>query len=235
MRSNILLQSPPPSPASSLRRIHHFNDSSPFGHDMVRQCDSITENISVVPVVFIGATLGIQVEDTIDTQGLQQGDTVVVARSMRCNLHHAAKPCPLWLCTICSYPDDASPLRNVVRLKPAPRLAERPVCSRFGACVMSVLFQGGGAFWTNTIFPLQTTSTAARRPAPEFGNRRRRRWPARTAYIAQLPIPGCIVRSPEFTKCTSATTRAGWSRNGFSSRRQTGGRRCVSPQSGRNE
>ncbi|WP_218164183.1 hypothetical protein, partial [Burkholderia ubonensis] len=92
--------------------------------------------------------------DTIDMQGLQQGDTVVVARSMWCNLHHAVKPRPLWLCSICSSPDDASSLRNMVRLKPAPRLAERPVCTHFGACVMSVLFQGGGAFWTNTILTL---------------------------------------------------------------------------------
>lgn len=87
---------------------------------------------------------------------------------------------------------------------------------------MSVLFQGGGAFWTNTIFPLQTTPTTAQRPAPEFGNCRGRRWPTRTTNIVQLPIPGCGWRSPEFSKCTSATMRAGWLRNDCSSRLQTG-------------
>lgn len=117
--------------------------------------------------------------------------------------------------------NDVSPFSNVVRLKPAPRLPERPVCTRFGACVMSVLFPRGGAFWTNTRFMLQTGSMTTRRPNPEFSNCRRRRRPSRTTHIASLPTTGCVARSPEFASCTSMTMSVGASPEGFSDASRT--------------
>lgn len=68
-------------------------------HDMVRQDVGISANPSCLSP-HPGAKLGIQVGDTIYTHVLQQGDTVVGTRSMRCNLHHAAKPRPYWLSAI---------------------------------------------------------------------------------------------------------------------------------------
>ncbi|VWD46710.1 hypothetical protein BCO18430_07164 [Burkholderia contaminans] len=144
--------------------------------------------------------------------GCASATVSAVARTTWCNLHHAREPCQFGLRAISSHCNDVSPFSNVVRLKPAPRLPERPVCTRFGACVMSVLFPRGGAFWTNTRFTLQTGPTTARRPTPEFGNCRRRRWPPRATHIALLPTTGYATRSMEFVQCTSMTTSAGASR-----------------------
>lgn len=145
--------------------------------------------------------------------GCASATVSAVARTTWCNLHHAREPCQFGLRAISGHCNDVSPFSNVVRLKPAPRLPERPVCTRFGACVMSVLFQGGGALWTNTSFQQQTGPTTSPLPAPEFGNGRRRRRQPRTTNIASLPTTGCVTRSTEFAQCTSTTTIADASPN----------------------
>ena len=55
-----------------------FQRAAPFGHHMVRQCVCISVNICVVPDLFSPATLGIQLGYAIDTQGLQQANTIAV-------------------------------------------------------------------------------------------------------------------------------------------------------------
>ncbi|MBR8142588.1 hypothetical protein KDW55_17975 [Burkholderia sp. AU19243] len=88
-------------------------------------------------------------------------------RTTWCNLHHRATLHLLWLCVIRDRYDDAAPLRNVVRLKPAPRLPERPFCTRFGTCVMSVPFQGEISMTIRDQQMRNSTAAPADRPYDE--------------------------------------------------------------------